>query len=144
MKFSNILLVIILDHDEFITDLGYVVDSRTSFAKHIDDTFVKVLAMLRFVKRLSGEFKDPYTLRIPYVSLVRLKLETCTLIRLVTLGRRRSNPSVMFVFKLVISCQRDYSSLPRFLHNHHNIFDESVLRWCSSIEHACYLCRLIK
>jgi hypothetical protein len=26
--------------------------------------------------------------------------------------------------------------------NHHNIFDESVLRWCSSIAHACYLYKL--
>jgi hypothetical protein len=31
--------------------------------------------MLGFVKRLSGEFRDPYTLRTLYVSLVRPKLE---------------------------------------------------------------------
>jgi hypothetical protein len=31
------------------------------------------LAMMEFVKRMSGEFRDPYTLRILYVSLVRSK-----------------------------------------------------------------------
>jgi hypothetical protein len=49
-------------------------DSRMSFSRHIDVTVGKVLAMLGFVKR-SGEFRDPYTLRTLYVSLVRLKLE---------------------------------------------------------------------
>jgi hypothetical protein len=33
------------------------------------------LALLEFVKRLSGKFRDPYTLKTFYVSLVRPKLE---------------------------------------------------------------------
>jgi hypothetical protein len=33
------------------------------------------LEMLEFVKRLSGEFRDPYTLQAIYVSLERLKLQ---------------------------------------------------------------------
>jgi hypothetical protein len=31
--------------------------------------------MLGFIRRVSGEFKDPYTLKALYMSLVRLKLE---------------------------------------------------------------------
>jgi hypothetical protein len=48
---------------------------KMSFTGHIDDTVEGALAMLGFVKRLSFEFKDPYTLKTLYVSLVRPKLE---------------------------------------------------------------------
>jgi hypothetical protein len=51
-----------------ITDLGVVMDSRMKLSGHIDATVGKVLAMLGFVKKLSGEFRD-------HVSLVRPKLE---------------------------------------------------------------------
>jgi hypothetical protein len=47
-------------------------DSKVSFTEYIG---WKALAMLEFVKRLSCEFRDPYTLKALYVSLVRLKLE---------------------------------------------------------------------
>jgi hypothetical protein len=50
-------------------------DSRMSLSKQIDVTVGKVTAMLGFVKRLAGEFRDPYTLRTRYVSLLRLKFE---------------------------------------------------------------------
>jgi hypothetical protein len=54
---------IILDRVDSITDLGGVVmNSRMSFSRHIDVLVGKALAMLGFVKRLSGEFRDPYTL----------------------------------------------------------------------------------
>jgi hypothetical protein len=46
-----------------------------SFTMHIDVTIGKALEMLGFVKRLSGEFRDPYTLQAIYVSLERLKLQ---------------------------------------------------------------------
>jgi hypothetical protein len=50
-----------------ITDLGVVMDSRISFSRQIDVAVGKALVMLEFVKRLSGEFMDPYTLRTLYV-----------------------------------------------------------------------------
>jgi GH43 family beta-xylosidase len=50
-------------------------DSKMSFAGHIDVTFEKALAILGFVNRLLCEFRDPYTLKTLYVSLVRPKLE---------------------------------------------------------------------
>jgi hypothetical protein len=66
---------IILDRVDSFTNLGVVMDSRMSFSRHIDVTVEKALAMLGFVKRLSGEFRDPYSLRTLNVSLVRPKFE---------------------------------------------------------------------
>jgi hypothetical protein len=39
-------------------------DSKMPFSRHIDVTVGKYLAMQEFVKRLSGEFRDPFILRI--------------------------------------------------------------------------------
>jgi hypothetical protein len=66
---------IILDRVDSINDLEVIMDSKVPFTGHIDVTVGKALAMLGFVKKLSFEFRDPYTLKTPYVSLVRLKLE---------------------------------------------------------------------
>jgi hypothetical protein len=52
----NVERRIILDRVDSITDLGVVMDSRMSISKHIDVTVRKALAMLGFVKRLSGKF----------------------------------------------------------------------------------------
>jgi hypothetical protein len=78
VEFSYMLDSLILDRVDSITDLGIVIDSRMSFSRHIDVMVGKALAMLWFVKSLSGEFKDPYTLRTLYVSLVRPKLENAS------------------------------------------------------------------
>jgi hypothetical protein len=43
-------------------DLGLIMDSQMSFTGHIDVTVGRALEMLEFVKRLSCEFRDPYTL----------------------------------------------------------------------------------
>jgi hypothetical protein len=62
---------------EYVRGLFYavVMDSRMLFSRHIDVTVGKALAMLGFMKRLSGGFRDLYTLRTLYVSLVRPKFE---------------------------------------------------------------------
>jgi hypothetical protein len=65
----------ILDRVDSINDLGVMMDSKMLFTGHIDVAVGKALAMLGVVKRLSCEFKDPYTLTTLYVSLVRPKLE---------------------------------------------------------------------
>jgi hypothetical protein len=61
---------IILDRVNYINDLGVIMDSKVSFTGQIHDT-----GILMFVKRLSCEFRDPYTLKTLYVILVRPKLE---------------------------------------------------------------------
>jgi hypothetical protein len=65
----------VLERVDSITDLGVVLDSKMTFRNHIDATVAKGLAMLGFIKRLSGEFRDPYTVKALFVSLVRSKLE---------------------------------------------------------------------
>lgn len=64
-----------LERVDSITDLGVILDSKMSFRNHIDATIAKGLAMLGFIKRLSSEFQDPYTLKSLYMSLVRSRLE---------------------------------------------------------------------
>jgi hypothetical protein len=41
----------------------------------VDTMVAKAIAMLGFIRRLSMEFRDPYTLKSLYMSLVRPKLE---------------------------------------------------------------------
>jgi hypothetical protein len=50
-------------------------DNKMFLTGHIDVTVGRALAMLGFVKRLSCEIRDPYTLKTLYVSVVRPKLE---------------------------------------------------------------------
>jgi hypothetical protein len=71
IEFLYMLGCIILDCVDSINDLRVILDSKMSFTGHIDDMVAKVLAMLG----LSREFRDPYTLKTLYVSVVRPKLE---------------------------------------------------------------------
>lgn len=63
-----------------IKDLGILFDSKLSFASHIDFIVSKSFAMIGFIRRNSGDFKDPMTLRSLYISLVRSRLEYCSFI----------------------------------------------------------------
>jgi hypothetical protein len=64
IEFLYMLDGIILDRVDSINDLGVIMDSKVSFTGHIDVTVGMVLALLwLFVKKLSCEFRDPYTLK---------------------------------------------------------------------------------
>jgi hypothetical protein len=63
IEFSYMLCGINLDRVDFINDLGVIMDSKVSFTGQIDVTVGRALAMLWFVKKLSCEFRDPYTLK---------------------------------------------------------------------------------
>jgi hypothetical protein len=65
IKFSYMLSGIILERVDSINALVVIMDSN------VDVTVERALAMLEFVKRLSCEFRDLYTLKTLYVSLVR-------------------------------------------------------------------------
>jgi hypothetical protein len=75
IEFLYMLGGIILDRVDSINDLGVIMDSKMSFTGYVDVTVGRDLVMLGFVKRLSCKFRDPYTLKTLYVSLVRQKLE---------------------------------------------------------------------
>jgi hypothetical protein len=50
-------------------------DEKMNFSEHIDVMVGKAFAILGFIRRLSFEFTNPYTLRSLYTSLVRPELE---------------------------------------------------------------------
>jgi hypothetical protein len=59
--------------DRVIIYLEVIMDSKMSFDELVDIAVGKALAKLGFVKRMSSEFRDPYTIKTLYVSLVRFK-----------------------------------------------------------------------
>jgi hypothetical protein len=59
----------VLDRVSSIYDLGVIMDEKMNFSEHVDVMVGKVFAMLSFIRRLSFEFRDPYTLKSPYTSL---------------------------------------------------------------------------
>jgi hypothetical protein len=65
----------ILDCADSINDLGVIMDSKVSFTGHIELRLERFWQCFGFVKRSFCEFRDPYTLKTLYVSLVRPKLE---------------------------------------------------------------------
>jgi hypothetical protein len=65
----------VLDRVSSINNLGVIMDEKMNFSEHVDVMVGKVFAMLGFIRRLSLEFKDPYTLKSLYTSLVHPKLE---------------------------------------------------------------------
>jgi hypothetical protein len=75
IEFSYMLGGTILDRVDSIINLAVIMGSKMSYTGHVDVTVGRALAMLRFVKRLSCEFRDPYTLKTIYVSFVHPKLE---------------------------------------------------------------------
>jgi hypothetical protein len=65
----------VLDQVSSINDLGVIMDEKMTFSEHWDVIVAKAFAMLRFIRRLSLKFRDPYTLKPLYTSLVRPTLE---------------------------------------------------------------------
>jgi hypothetical protein len=49
-------------------------NEKMNFSEHVDVMVGKAFVMLEFIRRLSFELRDPYTLRSLYTSLVRPKL----------------------------------------------------------------------
>jgi hypothetical protein len=53
----------VLDRVSSINDLGVVMDEKMNFSEQVDVMLDKAFAMLGFIRRLSFEFRDPYTLK---------------------------------------------------------------------------------
>jgi hypothetical protein len=58
-----------------INDLGVIMDETMNFLEHVDVMVGKACAMMGFIRRLSFEVRDPYTLNSLYTSLVCPNLE---------------------------------------------------------------------
>jgi hypothetical protein len=65
----------VLDRVSSINDLRVIMDEKMNFSEHVDVMVGKAFAMLGFIRRLSFELRDPYTLTSLYTSLVLPKLE---------------------------------------------------------------------
>jgi hypothetical protein len=72
VKFSYMLGGTVLDR---VHDLGVIMDKKMTFSERVDVMVAKAFAMLGFIGRFSLEFRDPYSLKSLYTSLVRPKLE---------------------------------------------------------------------
>jgi hypothetical protein len=75
VEFAYMLAGTVLDWVSSINNLRVIIDEKMNFSEHVDVMIGKVFAMLGFIRRLSLEFRNPYTLKSLYTSLVRPKLE---------------------------------------------------------------------
>jgi hypothetical protein len=65
-----------LERVDEIKDLGVIMDGKMSFLRHIEAIIIsKSSRILGFIKRISRDFRDPYTHKTLYTSLVRPNLE---------------------------------------------------------------------
>jgi hypothetical protein len=65
----------VLDRVSSLNDLGVIMNEKMIFSEDVDVMVAKAFAILGFIRRLSLEFKDPYTLKSSYTSLILPKLE---------------------------------------------------------------------
>jgi hypothetical protein len=65
----------VLDRVSSINDLGVIMNEKMDFLEHVDVMIGKAFVMLQFIRRLSFELRDSYTLKSLYISLVYPKLK---------------------------------------------------------------------
>lgn len=63
-----------------VKDLGVTFDIGLSFNDHINAITKKAFNILGFLKRFCNNFNDPYTLKTLYCSLIRSRLEYCSVV----------------------------------------------------------------
>lgn len=63
-----------------IKDLGVTFDEKINFLNHIETIISKAYSLLGFMKRICFEFKNPYSLKSVFFSLVRPHLEYASVV----------------------------------------------------------------
>jgi hypothetical protein len=89
-----------LERVDEIKDLGVIMDGRMSFLPHIEAIISKSSRMLGFIKRISRDFRDPYTHKTLYTSFVRLNLEHAACVWFILSGLSECN-TISFVMRCV-------------------------------------------
>ena len=69
-----------VERTNVVKDLGVMLDSELNFREHYNYIINKASRNLGFIFRISSEFRDPYSLRSLYFSLVRSILETTAVV----------------------------------------------------------------
>jgi hypothetical protein len=77
--FSYVQGETVLNRVSSINNIGVIMDEKMTFLEHLDVMVAKAYAMLEFIRRLSLEFRDPYTLKSLYTSLGSCKTGICNL-----------------------------------------------------------------
>jgi hypothetical protein len=75
VEFAYMLAGTVLDRISYINDLGVIMQAKMNFAEYVDVMVGDAFAMLGFIRRLSFEIRNPYTLKSLYTSLICPKLE---------------------------------------------------------------------
>ena len=68
---------VVLHNFSSVKDLGVTFYYRLNFKEHVSYILSKSLRLLGFIKRNSSDFRNPFTLKTLYISLVRPHLEYC-------------------------------------------------------------------
>jgi hypothetical protein len=63
MEFSYMLDGTVLDRISSINDLEVIMDEKITFSEHVDVMVANAFVMLGFIRRLSLELRDQYTLK---------------------------------------------------------------------------------
>ena len=63
-----------------VRDLGVTLDSALTYRNHYEEIIDKARRQLGFISKITKEFRNPYTLKSLYVSLVRPILESASII----------------------------------------------------------------
>lgn len=71
---------IVLPEVDSVDDLGVILDSKLTFVPHIDSITKRALRTLGFILRNSKDFRNIQTKKLLYNSLVRSKLEYCSIV----------------------------------------------------------------
>jgi hypothetical protein len=64
----------VLDRVSCINDLRVIMDEKMTLSEHVEVMVAKAFAMLGFIRSLSLEFGDPYTLKSLYTKINELNV----------------------------------------------------------------------
>lgn len=130
-----------------LKDLGVWYDSKLSFINHIDRSIARAVAMLGFVMRCAREFKDPYTIKSLYCSLVRSILEYASVVwsptyavhikRIESIQKRFLLFSLRHLFPL-----NDFQNLPPYS-DRLQLIDLTMLSTRRKVADLIYFCKVL-
>jgi hypothetical protein len=72
-----------LERFDEIKELGVIMNGRMSFLPHIEAIIFNSSRMLGFIKRISREFRDPYTHKFLYSRFILSDLSECNTVSFV-------------------------------------------------------------
>lgn len=136
-----------LSKPDIIIDLGVTFDKKLSFIPHINKVISKAYAMLGFIIKCSREFKDPYTIKALFCSMVRSILEYASQLWSPSyashIKRMESIQKKFLLFALRRLFSRvDFTNLPSY-NSRLLLLDMNTLHARRTIADLLFVCKLI-